>query len=98
MKNLPGVLGNSEIDLTGGGAGEPDSRTLLMDLLKALAIGVDKTEARDVTFESVFFRFDSTLLLLSVVFKLIDSFNDSSMIVFLFRLRYKVMKMLFYSM
>ena len=81
IKNLPGVLVKStEIRFDAGagfeGAGEPDKRTLLIDLLNALAIGVDNTDARDVTLDSVFFRFGSPLD--SVGFKLTVSFIDSS--------------------
>jgi hypothetical protein len=65
-KNLFGVDGwNSETgrNFCGwGGAGDPDNLTVLMDLLNALAIGVeDKTEAIEATLDIVFFFFDSTL-------------------------------------
>ena len=69
MKNLPGVVGNSgffivggTLEIGGGGAGDPDNRTLLTDLLKALAIGVDNTAEKEVNLDNVFFLFDSPLL------------------------------------
>ena len=83
IKNLLGVLVKStefRFDPPGcagfEGAGEPDKRTLLMDLLNALAIGVDSTDATDVNLESVFFRFGSPLD--AVRFKLTESFSVSS--------------------
>ena len=82
IKNLPGVLVKSRefrFDDDGAGfegAGEPDKRTLLIDLLNALAIGVDNTDATDVNLESVFFRLGSPLF--SVRFKPIVLLRDSS--------------------
>ena len=73
MKNLPGVVGNSgfldgKVDGGfGSGAGDPDNRTLLTDLLKALAIGVDNTAENEVNFDNVFFLLDSPLV--TVLFK-----------------------------
>ena len=59
MKNLLGVLGwfcsPLAFEKEALGAGDPDNRTLLTDFLNALAIGVDNTEAKDVTFDKVFF-------------------------------------------
>ena len=92
MKNRPGVFGNSDFVRLGGGhvgAGEPVGiRALLNDLLNALATGVDNTEAREVTLESVFFRLGSADPF-SVMFRAIVSFIDSSTPFFLFRFRCK---------
>ena len=59
IKNFPGVVGKSDPDL---GAGEADNLTLLTDFLNALATGVETNEAKEVTLDIVFLRFDSTLV------------------------------------
>ena len=66
--NFPGVVGNS-VELFpaekvggAGGAGDPDNRTLLTDLLNALAIGVAKAE-NDVNLDRVFFLLESLVVL-----------------------------------
>ena len=88
MKNRlppPGVFGNSDTVFKGciceeEGAGEPPvSRTLLIDLLNA-AIGVESTDAKEVTFDSVFLRFVSLFKEVTSLLKLEAevSFNESS--------------------
>lgn len=54
-------------------AGEPGSRTLLTDRLNALAIGVDRTEAKDVTLDKVFFLLLSTFVTFSVALRVLES-------------------------
>ena len=91
MKNLPGVCGNSDTVFKGiceEGAGELPpllSRTLLIDLLNA-AIGVESTDAKEVTFDSVFLRFVSVRVT-SLKLETEVSFMESSPIL-RFLLRY----------
>ena len=95
MKNFPGVdipdnPGYSILDFEILGAGEPDKRTLLTDLLNALTMGVDNIEAIEVTLDKVFFLLLSTPLLPScdksdvLEFKMLELLSRSSTIFFLF--------------
>ena len=87
--NFPGVVGNSVLlalnDGGGGGAGDPDNRTWLTDLLKALAIGVAKAE-NEVNLERVFFRLVSLVLFKSVK---LEFSNSSIPTTPFFRLRFR---------
>ena len=91
--NFPGVVGNSELlalkDGGGGGAGDPDNRTWLTDLLKALAIGVAKAE-NEVNLERVFFRLDS--LFKSAKLKFSNSSGPPTTPFFRLRFRWKKLK------